>query len=267
MKPCEVALHLVSVGKIFRGGLGQASLEALRGLDLAVVQGEIFGVLGPNGAGKSTAFRICTGLIRPTSGHGWIYNRPLGTTESLRLVGYLPDQPAFYEYLTARESLTLGGRLAGIPRDRLKARVEEVLNYVGLHAAGDRQLRKLSKGTLQRVGIAQAIVHDPRLVILDEPMSGLDPIGRAKISALILDLKRRGKTIVLSTHLLEDVRALCDRVGLMIRGRFVAVGRTMEFLQAHHSPFPPELPLSNGSRSPLADLIARHLTDDERYVV
>ena len=267
MKPCEFALHLVDVGKIFRGGLGQGSLEALNCLNVAVPQGEVFGVLGPNGAGKSTAFRICTGLIRPTSGYGWIYNRPIGTTESLRLVGYLPDQPAFYEYLTARESLTLCGRLAGISRDPLDARVEEVLDYVGLHAAADRQLRAFSKGMLQRLGIAQAIVHDPSLLILDEPMSGLDPVGRAKISALILDLKRRGKTIVLSTHLLEDVKVLCDRVGLLIRGRFVAVCRTREFLQGHDSPLPDDPLPGDRSRSPLADLIARHVTDDERCAV
>jgi ABC-2 type transport system ATP-binding protein len=267
MKPCDFALHLVEITKIFRRGVGQRSLEAVSRLNLAVVPGEIFGVLGPNGAGKSTAFRISTGLVRPTAGQGWIYNRPIGTTESLRLIGYLPDQPAFYEYLTARESLTLCGRLAGMRADQVHARVEELLIYVGLHAAGDRQLRRFSKGMLQRIGIAQAIVHDPQLVILDEPMSGLDPVGRAKISALILDLKRRGKTIVLSTHVLEDVETLCDRVGLLIGGRCVAVERSADLFQQHDSPLPGDPLLNASSRRRLADVIARYVADDERCVV
>jgi ABC-2 type transport system ATP-binding protein len=264
MKRCEFALHLVEVSKSFRGGIGHASLQAVNGLNLTVSPGEIFGVLGPNGAGKSTVFRICMGLIRPTRGEGWIYNRPIGTIESLKVTGYLPDHPACYGYLSAKESLAMAGRLGGVPTHQLDARVDELLVQVGLHAVRNRQLREFSKGMLQRIGIGQAIVHDPSLLILDEPMSGLDPLGRAQMTALLLDLKRRGKTILVSTHLLEDVEALCDRVGLLHRGRLIAVSRAVEFLQRKDSTPESDLLLSDGLPSPLANVIARYVRDDER---
>ena len=266
MNRSELALNVVALSKTFRGGLGQSSLTALDRLHLAIPSGEIFGVLGPNGAGKSTIFRILMGLIRPSSGQAWVWNRPIGTTQSLQMVGYLPDQPAFYDYLTAEESLCFSCRLGGVAQNRLKARVEELLHLTGLHHVRTRRLRTFSKGMLQRIGIAQSLVHDPALLILDEPMSGLDPFGRREMRDLLLKLRHQGKTIVLSTHLLEDVQVLCDRVGILIQGRLVAIECVPDVLGRHfsHADHAIESPVSI---SPLDTLIARYVHEDERCAV
>ena len=198
--------------------------EALSPLTLAVQEGEVFGYLGPNGAGKTTTLKLLMGLIYLTSGSATILGCPLDDPKMKAQVGFLPEQPYFYDYLSARELLTYLATLSGAPAGERQRRVEEVLHRVGLYEHADVQLRKFSKGMLQRVGIAQAIVHDPKLIFLDEPMSGLDPIGRREVRDLIQSLKDDGKTIFFSTHILSDAETLCDRVAVLNHGQLRGIG-------------------------------------------
>jgi ABC-2 type transport system ATP-binding protein len=197
---------------------------ALRPLNLAVEEGEVFGYLGPNGAGKTTTLKLLMGLVFPTSGSAKILGLPVNDPRVKAQIGFLPEQPYFYDYLTARELLEYYAQLSGVDaRDRSR-RVAAVLDRVGLNDVGGVQLRKFSKGMLQRVGIAQAILHDPKLVFLDEPMSGLDPIGRREVRDLMESLKHEGKTIFFSTHILSDAEALCDRVAILHKGELRSIG-------------------------------------------
>lgn len=205
-------------------------IAALEDLSLSVRQGEIFGFLGPNGAGKTTTIKILLGLMRATSGKAYVMGKPAGDVQTRAKIGFLPESPYFYDYLTAEEFLEFYGRLAGLERSNIRRRVADLLGLVGLSQAGTRQLRKFSKGMLQRVGLAQALIHDPELVILDEPMSGLDPIGRKHVRDLILGLRERGKTVFFSSHIISDVEVLCDRVGIVVKGRLLASGRIDELV-------------------------------------
>jgi ABC-2 type transport system ATP-binding protein len=197
---------------------------SLEGLNMQVETGEVFGFIGPNGAGKSTTIKLLMGLIFPTAGTARILGKPLGDVEMHQDVGYLPEQPYFYDYLTAAELLDYFARFHDLTAADRKERVEGMLKKVGLETARKIQLRKYSKGMLQRVGLAQAILHDPKLVILDEPMSGLDPVGRREVRDIILELKRDGKTVMFSTHILSDAEMLCDRVGVIVGGKLRGVG-------------------------------------------
>ncbi len=198
--------------------------RSLDGLTLQVEAGEVFGFLGPNGAGKTTTIKLLVGLIFPTAGTARILGRPTGDVEMHREIGYLPEQPYFYDYLTASELLDYFARFFHFTAAERRERVTKMLKKVGLEAARKIQLRKYSKGMLQRVGLAQAILHDPQVVILDEPMSGLDPIGRREVRDIILELKREGRTILFSTHILSDAEMLCDRVGVIVGGKLRGVG-------------------------------------------
>lgn len=197
---------------------------ALHPLTLAVEQGDVFGYLGPNGAGKTTTLKLLMGLIFPSRGSARILGREVNDPEMKAHIGFLPEQPYFYDYLTARELLRYYATLSGVPAKEQSRRVDAVLARVGMAENANVQLRKFSKGMLQRVGLAQAIVHDPKLVFLDEPMSGLDPIGRREVRDLIQSLKDEGKTIFFSTHILSDAEALCDRVAVLNRGELRGVG-------------------------------------------
>jgi len=197
---------------------------SLENLTMQVEDGEVFGFLGPNGAGKSTTIKLLMGIIFPTAGTAQILGQPVSDVSMHRNIGYLPEQPYFYDYLTAAEVLDYFGRFHGFNAAERKERVQKMLQRVGLETAGKIQLRKFSKGMLQRVGLAQAILHDPKLVILDEPMSGLDPVGRREVRDIILDLKNAGKTILFSTHILSDAETLCDRVGVIAGGQLRGVG-------------------------------------------
>jgi len=197
---------------------------SLEGLTMQVEDGEVFGLLGPNGAGKSTTIKLLMGIIFPTSGSARMLGKPVSNVAMHRDIGYLPEQPYFYDYLTAAEVLDYFGRFHGYDRAERGERVQKMLKKVGLETAGSIQLRKYSKGMLQRVGLAQAILHDPKLVILDEPMSGLDPVGRREVRDIILELKTAGKTILFSTHILPDAEVLCDRVGVIAGGKLRGVG-------------------------------------------
>ena len=202
---------------------------ALKSLSLTVEAGETFGFLGPNGAGKTTTLKLLMGIIFPTSGSATILGKDFLDPEVKRRIGFLPEQPYFYDYLSAPELLDYYARLSGVPAPVRKQRIGELLGRVGLADVGNKQLRKFSKGMLQRVGIAQAIIHDPEVVFLDEPMSGLDPVGRHEVRELIQSLKDAGKTIFFSTHILSDAEALCDRVAVIHKGELRGVGVVNDF--------------------------------------
>lgn len=209
---------------------GRPPVQALDGLTLSVARGEIYGFLGPNGSGKTTTLKILMGLMRPTGGQAEVLGKPAGDVEARRKIGFLPEAPYFYTYLTAEEFLTFYGQLAGLSRAEIGHRVVTLLETVGMKDAGGRQLRTFSKGMLQRVGLAQALIHDPDLVILDEPMSGLDPIGRKQIRDVILGLRDLGKTVFFSSHIIPDVEMICDRVGVVLKGKLIASGRVDELV-------------------------------------
>ncbi len=218
-------LRTEGLTKTFEVGVRRKRVRAVDDLTLSVNEGEIFGFVGPNGAGKTTTIKMLMGLIFPTSGKAFIFDAPIPSESSKARIGYLPEHPAWYEFLTGIEALRFFAKLAGVARADRARRCDELLALVGLEAAADRQIRKYSKGMQQRLGIAQALVGDPAFVVLDEPMSGLDPVGRKEMRDLILALKRRGKTVFFSTHILPDVEALCDRVGVIIGGELRDVGK------------------------------------------
>src|SRR5262245_27612156 len=205
--------------------------RALDRLTLAVRTGEVFGFLGPNGAGKTTTLKLLMQLVFPTSGRAEILGRPLGDLEAKRRIGYLPENPYFYDYLTAEELLIYFAALFGHRGAEGRTRASRWLDEVGIGAERRLQLRRFSKGMLQRVGIAQALINEPDLVILDEPMSGLDPLGRRDVRALILRLRDRGCTVFFSSHVLSDAEALCSRVAILAKGRLVATGRLTDMLE------------------------------------
>ncbi len=201
---------------------------ALRPLRLTIEEGEVFGFLGPNGAGKTTTLKLLMGLVFPTAGTARILGLEMDDPRVKSQIGFLPEQPYFYDHLTARELLNYYGQLSGGPAKGRSARVEQMLARVGLSDSAGMELRKFSKGMLQRVGLAQAILHDPKLVFLDEPMSGLDPMGRREVRDLIQQLRHEGKTVFFSTHILSDAEALCDRVGVIHQGELRGVGAVAE---------------------------------------
>jgi ABC-2 type transport system ATP-binding protein len=218
-------LEILGLEKKYEVGfLRKTEKVALKPFQLAVEEGEIFGYLGPNGAGKTTTLKLLMGLIFPSGGSARLFGRDWREPETKVQIGFLPEQPYFYDYLTPTELLEYYGRLSGMEWGDLDRRVPEVLDRVGMTKAARTQLRKFSKGMLQRIGIAQAIVHDPKLVILDEPMSGLDPMGRLEVRDLIQSLKDEGKTVFFSTHILSDAETLCDRVAVLNEGDLRAVG-------------------------------------------
>jgi len=228
------ALEILALEKVYTVGFWRKQpRRALHPLTLSVREGEVFGFLGPNGAGKTTTLKMLMGLMYPSGGSAKIFGMDISDLRVKAQIGFLPEQPYFYDYLTANELLDYYSRLSGFPgvnvsgRER-KARIASMLTRVGLTGSGDVQLRKFSKGMLQRVGIAQAILHDPKFVFLDEPMSGLDPIGRREVRDLIEQLKREGKTVFFSTHILSDAETLCDRVAVIHKGELRGVGSVAE---------------------------------------
>lgn len=213
--------HLI---KDFSVGLRDQKLRAVDDLSLQVHENEIFGLLGPNGSGKSTTLKILLGLLSPSQGACRIFGQPSADIAARRSVGFLPEAPYFYRYLTGRELVTFYAKLCGMPRAELKESVDRVIELVNLSDAANRRVGTYSKGMLQRIGMAQALVHDPRLIVLDEPTAGVDPLGAVAIGEIIRDLKKQGKTILICSHLLAQVEGLCDRVAIMHRGRLVLEG-------------------------------------------
>src|SRR6201982_2043910 len=223
------AIEILGLEKTYMVGFWRKRPKrALQPLHLTVEHGEIFGFLGPNGAGKTTTLKRLMGLVFPPGGTARILDKEWTDPECKAQIGFLPEQPYFYDYLTAHELLDYYGQLSGIPGKDRKPKVDEMLQRVGLHDVKGMQLRKFSKGMLQRVGIAQAILHDPKLVFFDEPMSGLDPMGRREVRDLMEQLKQEGKTVFFSTHILSDAEALCDRVAIIHKGELRGTGAVAE---------------------------------------
>ena len=225
------AIQIDGLTKDYAVGFWRKTMRrSLDHLTLEVNQGEAFGFLGPNGAGKTTTLKLLMGLIFPTSGSARVRGRSISDVGMHREIGYMPEQPYFYDYLTARELLDYFARFFGYGRVEREERIRKFLERVGLAGSADVQLRKFSKGMLQRVGIAQAILHDPEVVFLDEPMSGLDPVGRREVRDIILELKSQGRTIFFSTHILSDAEMLCDRVAVLVGGKLQGVGAPRELV-------------------------------------
>jgi ABC-2 type transport system ATP-binding protein len=219
-----VMLTVRDLRKTVAVGFRRAKVDILTGVDLTVLEGDVYGLLGPNGAGKTTTLKIVLGLMRPTSGSVEL------SVDGLGRLGYLPENPYFYDYLTGSEFLHLCGRLFALDGSGLRERADALLGQVGLEDAARVQLRKYSKGMLQRIGIAQALINDPELVLLDEPMTGLDPVGRVEVKRIIEGLRRQGKTVVFNSHILADVAELCTRIAIMRGGRVVWEGTVVEAL-------------------------------------
>jgi len=225
------AIEIRGLEKKYRTGFWKAHEKyGLRGISLNVERGEIFGCLGPNGAGKTTTLKLLTGLMFPSAGSATVLGLPLGDPRLRSQIGFLPEQPYFYDYLTAQELLEYYAQLSGIDARDRRRRAELMLERVGLASSARVQLRKFSKGMLQRLGIAQAVLHDPTLLFLDEPMSGLDPVGRREVRDLIQDLRDDGKTIFFSTHILSDAESLCDRVAVLHQGEIRGTAVVSELL-------------------------------------
>src|SRR6266403_1951336 len=226
----DPAIAVRGLTKIFPVPLHRQSIVAVRDLDLRVEPGEVYGLLGPNGSGQSTTLKIILGLVSPTRGRTEIFGRDSSLVESREAVGFLPENPYFYKYLTGEETLRFFGKLCGLSGSRLRKRANELLELVGLTNARGRRLRTYSKGMLQRIGLAQALIHEPKLIVLDEPTAGVDPAGSRDIRNLIIDLKRRGITVLLSSHLLAQAQAICDRGGLLAAGVLVREGHLQELI-------------------------------------
>src|SRR5437667_6075299 len=226
----DPAIAVRGLTKIFPVPLHRQSIVAVRDLDLCVEPGEVYGLLGPNGSGKSTTLKIILGLVSPTRGQTEIFGHDSRLFESREAVGFLPENPYFYKYLTGEETLRFFGRLCGLSGARLKKRIDELLELVGLTNARDRRLGTYSKGMLQRIGLAQALINEPKLVLLDEPTAGVDPAGSREIRNLIVDLKRSGITVLLSSHLLAQVQEICDRVAILANGVLVREGQLAELI-------------------------------------
>lgn len=227
----EPLIRVDDLRKVFRHGLSLKRVEAVRGISFEVPRGDIFGFLGPNGAGKTTTIKMLTGLIRATSGSATVFGEPIPSARAMRQVGFMPENPYVYPFLTPTEFVEMCGRLSGLSRRVVRDRTRRVLDKVGILYAADRPVRRLSKGMLQRTGLAAAMVADPELLILDEPMSGLDPVGRKEVRDLILEERAAGRTIFFSTHILSDVETLCDRVSILRLGRVVVSGKLGDLLR------------------------------------
>jgi ABC-2 type transport system ATP-binding protein len=240
----NTAVSVRGLTKVYPIAFRQRSVQAVRNLDLEVEAGQVYGLLGPNGSGKSTTLKIILGLVTPTRGETKIFGRDSSEVASREVVGFLPENPYFYKYLTAEETLRFFGRLSGVHGKSLRQRIDELLNLVGLTGARDRRLATYSKGMLQRIGLAQALIHHPKLLVLDEPTAGVDPVGSREIRDLILDLKTRGITVLLSSHLLAQAQEICDRVGILADGVLVREGALSDLISRRNQT---ELVIENAS--------------------
>jgi ABC-2 type transport system ATP-binding protein len=227
----DPAIDVRDLRKTYRTPFARKKVEALRGVTFEVERGTIYGFVGPNGAGKTTTIRTLMGLIRPTGGTAKLLGHDLPSRAARAKIGFLPESPYFYDYLTVAELLDLAGRIFGMPHGERKKRADELIERVGLGRARTQSLKKFSKGMLQRAGLAQALMNDPELVVLDEPMSGLDPIGRKEVRDLILELRDRGKTVFFSSHILTDIEAIADDVAIIARGQLTAQGKPADLIK------------------------------------
>ena len=259
----EPAIAVHSLTKVFPIPFRRTRLVAVRDLNLEVAPGQVYGLLGPNGSGKSTTLKIILGLVPPSAGRTEIFGRDSREVRSREAVGFLPENPYFYKYLTGEETLRFYGKLCGLHGRELTARTNEMLALVRLEDARERRLGGYSKGMLQRIGLAQSLIQEPKLVVLDEPTAGVDPAGSHEIRGLILDLKKRGITVLLSSHLLAQVQEICDRVGILAQGNLVREGRVEDLLAIENQT---ELILENATPEMLAQITALLANSKTRLV-
>ena len=254
----EIVLQTRALSKVYRDFWGRQKVRALKGLDLEVRRGEVFGLLGPNGSGKTTTIKLLLGLLFPTEGEALVFGKPVSDVEKNERLGYLPEESYLYRFLTADETLDFYGRLFDMPAEVRKERVDSLIKLVGLEKARKRQLQEYSKGMTRRIGLAQALINDPELILLDEPTSGLDPIGTREMKDMILDLKARGKTIVMCSHLLADVQDVCDRIAILHQGELKELGRVDELLKVADVTQIRAKNLSVNCQNEIRDVISRH---------
>lgn len=253
MTPNPPAVTVNHLTKVFKGTLVKGAFRAVHDVSLTVNPGEVYGLIGPNGSGKSTTMKAVLGLLKPTEGSTAIFGIPSIEVASRRSVGFLPENPYFYKHLTGRETLHFYGSLCGMRGAALKKRSDEMLALTGLEDAATRRVGGYSKGMLQRLGLAQALIHEPRLLVLDEPTAGVDPAGSRKIRDLIIEFRSRGITILVTSHLLEQMQEVCDRVGIMAHGRMVREGRVEDLIAVENQT---EMVLENATPELLAKIEA-----------
>src|SRR5215213_7659157 len=254
----ETVIETRALSKTYRDFWGRPKVRALKALDLEIKQGEIFGLLGPNGSGKTTTIKLLLGLLFPTEGDAFIFGEPTTNVAKNERIGYLPEESYLYKFLNAEETLHFYGRLFKISAAERAKRVDRLIDEVGLSSAKHRQLREYSKGMQRRIGLAQALINDPELILLDEPTSGLDPIGTAEIKELILELKKQGKTVVLSGHLLADMQDICDRIAILHRGELKELGKVTDLLTVQDVTQIKARDLPPAALQEIRDVIARH---------
>lgn len=254
----EPVIETRNLGKIYRDFWGRKKVYALKSLDIEVKQGEIFGLLGPNGSGKSTTIKLILGLLFPTSGRAFVFGKDSTDVRKNERVGYLPEESYLYKFLNAEETLDFYGRLFEMPADERRARTEKLIKMVGLEKSRRRQLREYSKGMTRRIGLAQALINEPDLLVLDEPTTGLDPLGSRDMKDLILKLRDEGKTILLCSHQLADVQDVCDRVAILHQGELKELGRVDSLLKVRDVTEVHAKGLSDEAKREIQEVIKRH---------
>lgn len=254
----EIVVETQNLSKIYRDFWGRQKVRALKALDLEIRRGEIFGLLGPNGSGKSTTIKLLLGLLFPTGGRAIVLGEDAAKVEKNERIGYLPEESYLYRFLTAEETLDFYGRLFDMPSKLRKERSQKLIEQVGLSHARRRQLREYSKGMTRRIGLAQALINDPELIFLDEPTSGLDPLGTREMKDLILRLRDEGKTVVMSSHQLDDVQDVCDRIGILYQGELKELGRVDELLRVEQETQIRSSRLSAEAEAEIRAVIAKH---------
>jgi ABC-2 type transport system ATP-binding protein len=254
----EVVIEARGLSKVYRDFWGRQKVRALKALDLQIYRGEIFGLLGPNGSGKTTTMKLLLGLLFPTSGEALVFGQPATNVHKNERIGYLPEESYLYKFLNAEETLDFYGRLFDMPAEKRRQRVQELIKMVGIEWAKRRQLKEYSKGMARRIGLAQALINDPELILLDEPTTGLDPIGTREMKDLILDLRARGKTVVMCSHLLADVQDVCDRIAILYQGELKELGRVDSLLQVRDVTQVHARGLSEAAQQEIREVIKRH---------
>lgn len=254
----EIVVETRSLSKIYRDFWGRQKVRALNALDLEIRKGEIFGLLGPNGSGKSTTIKLLLGLLFPTSGQALVFGKDATEVTKNERIGYLPEESYLYKFLNAEETLDFYGRLFDMPAQVRKERTEQLIQMVGINHARHRQLREYSKGMTRRIGLAQALINDPELIFLDEPTSGLDPLGTREMKDLILKLRDQGKTILMSSHLLDDVQDVCDRIAILHQGDLKELGRVDDLLTVQDVTQIHARQLTEACKEEIRQVIAKH---------
>ena len=256
--PGEVIVETRNLSKVYRDFWGRQKVQALKALDLEIRQGEIFGLLGPNGSGKSTTIKLLLGLLFPTSGEALVFGQDASDVKKNERIGFLPEESYLYKFLSADETLDFYGRLFDMPAATRKKRIDELIEMVGLKGARRRQLKEYSKGMTRRIGLAQALINDPELIILDEPTTGLDPIGTREMKNLILRLRDQGKTVLMCSHLLADVQDVCDRIAILYQGELKELGRVDDLLKVRDVTQMRAGGLSEDAQNEIREVIKRH---------